>query len=78
MKRRDIAIVGFYETKFERRSGRSLFDVAGEAAAGALAHAGIKKSEIDGVAVNSTLSGAGEPFFSNRVCDALGLVPRWL
>jgi acetyl-CoA acetyltransferase len=78
MNDRDVAIVGYYETKFERRSGRSLFDVAGEAAAGALAHAGVRKSEIDGVAVNSTLSGAGEPFFSNRVCDALGLVPRWL
>jgi acetyl-CoA acetyltransferase len=78
MKRRDIAIVGYYETKLERRSGRSIYDVAGEAAAGALAHAGIKKSEVDGVAVNSTLSNTAEPFWSNRVCDALGLVPRWL
>jgi acetyl-CoA acetyltransferase len=77
-RRRDVAIVGYYETKFERRSGRSIFDVAGEAAAGALAHAGVKKGEVDGVAVNSTLSAAGEPFWSNRVCDALGLVPRWL
>ncbi len=40
MKRRDIAIIGYYETKFERRSGRSIYDVAGEAASGALAHAG--------------------------------------
>lgn len=78
MKRRDVAIVGYYETKFQRRSGRSIFDIAGEAASGALAHAGIAKREVDGVAVNSTLSGAAEPFFSNRICDALGLVPRWL
>ena len=30
MKRRDVAIIGYYETKFERRSGRSIFDVAVE------------------------------------------------
>jgi acetyl-CoA acetyltransferase len=78
VKSRDIAIVGYYETKFERRSGRSVYDVAGEAAAGALAHAGIGKRDVDGVAVNSTLSNTAEPFWSNRVCDALGLVPRWL
>jgi acetyl-CoA acetyltransferase len=78
VKRRDIAIVGYHETPFARRSGRSVYDIAGEAAAGALAHAGIEKDEVDGVAVNSSLTGAGEPFWSNRISDALGLVPRWL
>lgn len=78
MKRRDIAIVGYHETKFERRSGRSIYDVAGEAAAGALAHAGVRKDEVDGVAVNQSLSGCADPFWSNRICDALGLVPRWV
>jgi acetyl-CoA acetyltransferase len=75
---RDIAIIGYYETKLERRSGRSVYDLAGEAAAGALTHAGVDKREVDGVAVNSSLTGAGEPFWSNRICDALGLTPRWL
>jgi acetyl-CoA acetyltransferase len=78
VKKRDVAIVGYYETKLERRSGRSVYDLAGEAAAGALAHAGVEKREIDGVAVNASLSAAGEPFWSNRICDALGLTPRWL
>ncbi len=78
MKTRDVAIIGYYETKLERRSGRSVYDLAGEAAAGALAHAGVEKREIDGVAVNSSLTGAGEPFWSNRICDALGLTPRGL
>jgi acetyl-CoA acetyltransferase len=78
VKKRDIAIVGYYETKLERRSGRSVYDLAGEAASGALAHAGVEKREIDGVAVNSSLTAAGEPFWSNRICDALGLTPRWL
>jgi acetyl-CoA acetyltransferase len=78
MRTRDVAIIGYYETKLERRSGRSVYDLAGEAAAGALAHAGVEKREIDGVAVNASLTGAGEPFWSNRICDALGLVPRWL
>jgi acetyl-CoA acetyltransferase len=78
VKKRDVAIIGYYETKLERRSGRSVYDLAGEAAAGALAHAGIEKREIDGLAVNASLTGAGEPFWSNRICDALGLTPRWL
>jgi len=78
MPLRDVAIAGYHETRFERRSGRSVYDVAGEAAAGALARAGIAKREVDGVAVNSTLSNTAEPFWSNRVCDALGLTPRWL
>jgi acetyl-CoA acetyltransferase len=78
VKARDVAIIGYYETKLVRRSGRSVYDLAGEAAAGALAHAGIEKREIDGVAVNASLTGAGEPFWSNRICDALGLTPRWL
>jgi acetyl-CoA acetyltransferase len=78
VKQRDIAIIGYYETKLERRSGRSVYDLAGEAAAGALAHAGVEKGEVNGVAVNSSLTGAGEPFWSNRICDALGLTPRWL
>jgi acetyl-CoA acetyltransferase len=78
VKTRDVAIIGYYETRLERRSGRSVYDLAGEAAAGALAHAGIEKREIDGVAVNASLTGAGEPFWSNRICDALGLTPRWL
>jgi acetyl-CoA acetyltransferase len=77
VKRRDIAIVGYSETKFERRSGRSVYDIAGEAAAGALAHAGIAKDEVDGLAVSTALSACAEPFWSNRICDALGLVPRW-
>jgi acetyl-CoA acetyltransferase len=78
MRTRDVAIIGYHETKLERRSGRSVYDLAGEAAAGALAHAGVEKREIDGVAVNASLTGAGDPFWSNRICDALGLVPRWL
>ncbi len=78
MKKRDVAIIAYYETKLERRSGRSVYDLAGEAAAGALAHAGIEKREVDGLAVNASLTGAGEPFWSNRICDALGLTPRWL
>jgi acetyl-CoA acetyltransferase len=78
MRARDVAIIGYHETKLERRSGRSVYDLAGEAAAGALAHAGVEKREIDGVAVNASLTGAGDPFWSNRICDALGLVPRWL
>ena len=36
MRDRAIAIVGYSETKIELRSGRSVFDLAGEAMAGVL------------------------------------------
>ena len=44
MRDREIAIVGYSETKIELRSGRSVFDLAGEAMAGVLAQTGLDKS----------------------------------
>ncbi|MGL4260534.1 MAG: thiolase family protein, partial [Afipia sp.] len=73
MKNRDIAIIGYAETKIEFRSGRSVYDLAGEAMAGALAHAGIDKSEIDGMAVSSSFADAGNPFYGPILSAYLGL-----
>src|SRR5690242_11158215 len=64
MSDRDIAVIGYYETKIELRSGRHVYDFAGEAMAGAIAHAGIDTSEIDGFAVSSCFSDAGNPFYA--------------
>lgn len=77
MKKRDIAIIGFAETKIELRSGRSVYDLAGEAMAGALVHAGIDKSEIDGMAVSSSFSDAGNPFYGPIISAYLGLELNW-
>lgn len=78
MGKRDIVIAAYYETKYARRSGRSVYDLAGEAASGVLKNAGLKKDEVDGLAVLTAFSGANEPFWSVRVCEALGMSPRWL
>ena len=69
----DVVVVGCAETKIEVASGRSAYDLAGEAMAGALADAGIEKAEIDGFVVTNCMSEAGNPFWSNIVADYLGL-----
>jgi acetyl-CoA acetyltransferase len=73
----DVVVVGCAETKIEVASGRSAYDLAGEAMAGALADAGIAKDEIDGFVVTNSMSEAGNPFWSNIVADCLGLELDW-
>lgn len=77
MAQRDIAIIGYAETRIELRSGRSVYDLAGEAFAGALEHAGIDKSEIDGMAVSCSFSDCGNPFYSPVLSAYLGLELDW-
>ena len=78
MKNRDIVIAGYAETKINFKTGRSAYDLAGEALSQLLASTGIEKSEIDGLSVSVALSEAGNPFFAVYMTDALGLVPSWL
>ena len=77
MPARDIAIIGAAEVKIELRSGRTTYDLAGEAMAGALANAGIPKGEIDGLAVTSCFSDGANPFFSPILAAYLGLELDW-
>ena len=78
MKKRDIVIAGYSETAIDFKTGRSAYDLGGEALAKLLAATGVKKSAIDGLAVTSPLSECPNPFFSVYMCDALGLSPTWL
>ena len=78
MKNRDIVIAGYAETKIDFKTGRSAYDLAGEALSQLLASTGIDKREIDGLSVTVALSEAGNPFFAVYMTDALGLVPSWL
>ncbi|HYH22888.1 MAG TPA: thiolase family protein [Azospirillum sp.] len=75
---RDIAICGYAETKIEFRSGRTAYDLAGEAFAKLLDTTGIDKAEIDGLMVGATLSEAANPFYAVYMTDALGVTPTWL
>lgn len=78
MKKRDIVIAGYSETKVQFKSGRSAYDFAGEALSLLLERTGISKDQIDGLSVTTALSEASNPFFAVYMTDALGITPSWL
>ena len=53
-KKRDIAIAGHSETAIDFKTGRSAYDLAGEALAALLAATGIPKDAIDGLSVSAS------------------------
>jgi acetyl-CoA acetyltransferase len=77
-KKRDIVIAGYSETPINFKSGRSAYDLGGEALAKLLEATGIEKDAIDGLAVTCPLSEAPNPFFAVYMTEALGLSPTWL
>lgn len=76
--KRDIVIAGYSETAINFKSGRSAYDLGGEALAKLLAATGIEKDQIDGLAVTAPLSECPNPFFAVYMTEALGLTPTWL
>ena len=78
MKRRDVVIAGYAETKLAVKTGRSTYDLAGETMACLLAATGITPRDIDGLAVSGTQSECTNPFYAAFLCDALGLEVSWL
>ena len=77
-KKRDIVIAGYSETAIDFKTGRSAYDLAGEALAKLLAATGIPKDAIDGLSVTTPLSECPTPFFAVYMTEALGLTPTWL
>ena len=75
---RDIAIVAYGETKIERRSGKTTFEFAADTMEQILARANLKPSDIDGFATNVAHSESSNQYATTYMCDALGLVPRWM
>ncbi|MGE3992076.1 thiolase family protein [Pseudorhodoplanes sp.] len=72
MALKDNAIVGFAEAQNVTKSGRDVFDFAGEVLEGLLAQTGIEKSEIDGLIVNPSLT-ATASFWAQSTSEYLGL-----
>ena len=54
-KKRDIVIAGYSETAIDFKTGRSAYDLGGEALAKLLAATGIEKDAIDGLSVTTPL-----------------------
>lgn len=77
LDRRDLAIVGYAETKLVRRSGRSALSLAGEAVNALLARTGIERHRIDGFATTLAMSEGGNPFYSSLMAEGLGLSVTW-
>ncbi|MEE2761423.1 MAG: thiolase family protein [Pseudomonadota bacterium] len=77
MAKKDIAIVGYAETKIDVNTGRSPFDLAGEVLDMLLQQTGLEKDAIDGFAVCSAMSGMSTPFWSVVVSDYLGMELNW-
>lgn len=77
-KRKDIAVIGYGETKIVLRGGRSSYDLAGDVLDQILARTGIEKSRIDGLAISETMSETSNPFWGVYMAEMLGLSPTWI
>jgi len=75
---RDIAIVGYSETKIDVRTGRTSYELAGDALDEILIQTKVDKSEIDGLSVSETMSESANPFWAQYMADVLGIAPSWL
>jgi acetyl-CoA acetyltransferase len=75
-----VAIVSYGETKFERRSEKSIVELCAEACVEAIRKVGIDKKEIDGLlATPSYLAPPGINFeleTASKIADYLGIKPR--
>ena len=78
MSKRDIVIAGYSETRIDFKTGRSAYDLAGEALSDLLTATGVDKNRIDGLSVTAPLSEAPNPFYAVYMTEALGLTPTWL
>ncbi len=75
MALRDNVIVGYAEAKNVARSGRDVWDFAGEVLDSLIERTGIERSEIDGIITGPSLTGASTAFWSQSSLDFLGLEP---
>lgn len=73
-----IGIAGYAEIPNRFRTGRSAYDLAGEALAALLERTGLALEDIDGLSVTTALSEGTNPFFPAYMSEALGLTPTWL
>ena len=77
LRDRDIAIIGYGETRIERRSGKTAYDLAAEVMARIAAQTGVVAGDIDGLATVATHSEACNPFWGPFLADHLGITSSW-
>ena len=74
----DVCIVAYGETRIDRCTGRTAYELAAEVAEQLFAKTGFGPGDIDGVGFTVPLSECANPFWSNYATDYLGIAPRWL
>jgi acetyl-CoA acetyltransferase len=74
---RGISIVGYASTRLERKSGKTVSELAGEVMQQLLRRTGVERERIDGFATTLSWSEAGNPFWSSSLAEGLGLSLRW-
>ena len=77
LRDKPVAIVAYAELKNERNSGKRPYEFAALIMEQLISRAGIRHSDIDGLALISPISEAGNTFYSIAMADSLGLAPRW-
>ena len=77
-KRKDIAVVGYGETKVTLKGGRSSYDLAGEVFEQVLKQTGLSPRDIDGISIAETMSETANPFWGVYMCEMLGISPTWM
>ena len=73
MALRDAAIVGYAETKIVEKETRDIWEMGAEILENLLDKTGFEKKEIDGLILSSSMTGAGNPFWSQTTADQLAL-----
>jgi acetyl-CoA acetyltransferase len=69
----DTAIVGYAETKIVEKSDRDVWELGAEILDILLDKTGFEKGEIDGLILSSSMTGAGNCFWSQTTADQLAL-----
>ena len=69
----DAAIVSYAETKIVEKSDRDVWELGAEILEALLDKTGFEKAEIDGLILSSSMTGAGNCFWSQTTADQLAL-----
>jgi acetyl-CoA acetyltransferase len=69
----DTAIVAYGETKIVPVSDRDVWELGADILEQVLHWSGFEKGEIDGLILSSSLTGAGNAFWSQTTAESLGL-----
>jgi acetyl-CoA acetyltransferase len=69
----DVAVIGYAETKIVEKSDRDIWELGGDILESLLQKTGFDKGEIDGLILSSSMTGAGNAFWSQTTADQLAL-----